>query len=722
MRKTILLLFLSLFSFGPLIARADEGMWLLMFLDKQTYKDMKAKGLKLSPKQIYDINKASLKDAVVQFGRGCTGEIISNEGLLLTNHHCGYGEIQSHSSVEHDYLLNGFWAYSKAEELPCPGLTAKFLIRMEDVSSSVLKGVDKTTSEKDREGIVAKNIKDLQEKIVENEKQKGNNYVAQIMPMFDGNQYILFVYEIFNDVRMVGAPPSSIGKFGSDTDNWMWPRHTCDFSMFRVYSDKNGKPASYSPNNVPLKPKHFLPVSLKGVQPNDFTMIMGFPGTTERFMTSQGVKNAIDVYNPSVVTARTALRNVMEAQMNKEDHIRIQYASKFAQLSNYWKFYIGQTKCLNNLNVIQTKKDLEARLDKWIKVDNARQQEYGNVLSDIEKYSASTFKYDYLSVYFNEALYRGSSCPKIAMSFFSLQKELAQNGNSDKAKQMTQALKENLKDIFKDCDQETEQKLFATGLDVFFKNVPISQQSPEFLDLAFKNSYNFDKISKDLFAKSNMVSEQKAMALLDDPTAEKITKDPMYALVMQMLGSYRQQMANIEEDQEALTQAHRLYEKAIMEMDKNKNFAPDANLTIRYTYGQVKNYKPMDGVTYNYYTTLDGVMAKEDSSSWEFAVPAKLKQLWKAKDYGQYAVGGTVPVAFISNNDITGGNSGSPVINGKGELVGIAFDGNWEAMSGNIAFNPELQRCINVDIRYVMFIIDKFAGAKNLINEIKFVK
>lgn len=719
MKKILLSVIMSLYVLMP-IAKADEGMWLLMFLDKQTYKDMKAKGLKLTPKQIYDINNTSLKDAIIQFGRGCTGEIVSSQGLILTNHHCGYSSIQSHSTVEHDYLSNGFWAYNKSEELPTPGLTAKFFIRMEDVTSEVLQGVTDNMSENDRRDIVRKNSKKIIEKTTKN-----TSYTAEVSTMFNGNQYILFVYQVYKDVRLVGAPPSSIGKFGADTDNWMWPRHTCDFSVFRVYADKDGNPAEYSQSNVPLKPKHYLPISLKGVKDNDFAMIIGYPGTTDRFLPAAGVKHAIEVYNPSVVKARQALRDVMDADMKADNKVRIQYAAKFASLSNYWKFYIGQTKCLKNLNVYDTKKELENKFTSWIKEDKSGEREkiYGNVLADIEEYYDKTSDYDYLRVYTNEAILRGSSAFTIARYTKPLV-DMADGKNftNEEWEKRNEQMKAGVDAIFKDYNVSTEEKLMAAGLSAYFRNVPLNLLGQDFVTYAFENDYDFSRIASDIFQNSTLTNQTKFNQLYDNGDISQVKNDPLYIITMQLLDNYTKKMQEIASLKDKFTQAKRLFVKGIMEMEKDKNFAPDANSTIRYTYGQVKSYSPNDGVAYNYYTTLDGVIAKEDNSSWEFKVPEKLHQLWKAKDYGRYAVNGTVPVAFITNNDITGGNSGSPVINSKGELIGLAFDGNWEAMSGNIAFNPQMQRCINVDIRYVMFIIDKFANAQNLINEMKIVQ
>ena len=716
MKKKVLLLILSVFMLVPSL-RADEGMWLLMFLDKETYKDMKAKGLKLSPKQIYDINNASLKDAIVQFGRGCTGEIVSDQGLLFTNHHCGYPQIQQYSTVEHDYLANGFWAYSKEEELPCPGLTAKFFIRMEDVTEGVLEGVKDEMSEKERYEIINTNIKKIARKSVED-----THYEAVINEMFDGNQYILFVYERFKDVRMVGAPPSSIGKFGSDTDNWMWPRHTGDFAIFRVYSDRNGNPAEYSKLNIPLKPKHHLPISLKGVRENDFAMIIGFPGSTDRFASSFGVENAINTYNPSVVNARSAVREVMDKDMRSDRKIRIQYATKFAQLSNYWKFYIGQTKCLEDLDVSGTKRDLEKRLSEWIAESPEREKEYGEVINNLGELSEIVQEYDFLRIYTNEAILRGSSAIGIGLKLRGLERELSQKGKTDRAAQMAENLKDDLKEAFKDYNEETEVKILAAGMDIYFKNVPIKHQSIEFMDLAFEKGYDFDLLAEEIFANSMLTKEENALRLLENLDSDQLSGDPLMVVMNLFINNLFENLDNVDDASTELDKNKRLFVKALMEMDSHKHFAPDANSSIRYTYGQVKSYKPQDGVVFDYYTTLEGVMKKDDPERDEFTVPSKLKELYNTKDFGRYEVNGTVPVCFITNNDITGGNSGSPVLNARGHLIGLAFDGNWEAMSGNLAFNPELQRCINVDIRYVLFIIDKFAGAQNIINELTIVR
>ncbi len=713
MKKTILSLMLGIFVLTPAL-HADEGMWMLMFLDKNA-KDMQKKGAKLSAKDIYDINNASLKDAIIQFGRGCTGEIISKEGLVLTNHHCGYGQIQAHSTVEHDYLTNGFWAYSKAEELPNPGLTAKFLVRMEDVTARISKELNKNMTESDRK----KKIEEVS-KTIKEEAIKGTNYTADVATMFDGNEFYLFIYEIYEDVRLVGAPPSSIGKFGADSDNWMWPRQTGDFSLFRIYMSPDGKPAKYSKDNVPFKPKKYLSVSTSGIKENDFVMIMGYPGTTDRFLTSYGVEMALDIKNPSIVKAREAKLGVMRKHMDADAAVRIQYASKYAQTANYWKYFIGQSKGLRNLDVYGKKKDLENSFGTWVNADPARQAEYGTALKDIQEAYSKIGKTEYFRWYFMECIARGPEILSTARQFTSLAAELKKGG--DKTNSIIESLKTSLDATFKDYDMSLDQDMLATCMDVFFRNVPMQYQPEAFMDMSFKNSYDFKKIASDVFSKSIFGDQKKIDAFLKNPTADAIEKDPAFELQKIFFDKYFAINTGLQDANDQLARGNRVFVKGIREMEKSKFFAPNANSTMRLTYGSVLNYRPSDGVLYENYTTLKGVMEKEDSTNWEFVVPAKLKELYKNKDFGPYGVNGVMPVNFIANTDITGGNSGSPMLNAKGHLIGCAFDGNWEAMSGDIAFEPDLQRTIGVDIRYVLFIIDKYAGAKNIINELTLVK
>ncbi|OQX75833.1 MAG: serine protease [Bacteroidetes bacterium 4484_249] len=717
MKKLIFALVVFLMGFQP-YSQADEGMWLPIFIDRLNYVDMQKMGLELTPEEIYSVNNSSLKDAIAIFGRGCTSEVISDQGLLLTNHHCGFGSIQAHSSLEHDYLTDGFWAQSFEEELPNPGLTAKFLIRIEDVTERVLANVTEEMTEEERYD----KIYEIAEEI-EKEATEDTDYDASVRSFFEGNEFYLFVYETYKDVRLVGAPPTSIGKFGADTDNWMWPRHTGDFSIFRVYTDKDGKPAEYSEDNIPLRPKHHLPISTAGVEKGDFAMILGYPGSTERYLTSYGVKMAIDISNQTVVDIRDKKLKIMMADMQANDEVRIKYASKYARTANYWKYFIGQTKGLKRLKVYDKKVELEEEFTKWVNADNSRIEKYGEALEDIASAYKTIDKYELVRIYEREAIERGSEILSYSGDFSNLKKELMQKDvNQEKVDKIIASLREGIEQHFKDYNASTDEKLLAAMLEMFYKNVPANQQ-PEYLKtIAAKYKGDFSKYAKKVFETSYFASPEKVEELLNKPSVKKIDKDLAYETAKAFINFYYSKIQPQTKDAyDLLDRGNRLFVAGLREMQPNKKFYPDANFTMRLTYGQVLDYYPEDAVHFNYYTTLKGVMEKEDPDNWEFVVPEKLKELYENKDYGRYGEGDIMKVCFLTNHDITGGNSGSPVINGNGELIGLAFDGNWEAMSGDIAFEPELQRTINVDIRYVLFIIDKFAGATRLIDEMTLV-
>ncbi|MGE5383180.1 MAG: S46 family peptidase [Omnitrophica WOR_2 bacterium] len=713
MKKLIILFFVLVST----LVRADEGMWLPMLIERLNYVDMQKEGLKLTPEEIYSVNHSSLKDAIIQFGNGCTGEIISDQGLVLTNHHCGYGSIQSHSTIDHDYLADGFWAMSMKDELPNEGLTARFLVRIEDVTKRVLDQLNDKMTEAERRDKVA-----AISKTITDEAEKGTGYQARVASFYEGNEFYLFVYEVYRDVRLVGAPPSSIGKFGADTDNWMWPRHTGDFSIFRVYAGPDGKPADFSKNNVPLKPRHHLPVSMGGVEKGDYAMIMGYPGSTERYTTSWGVDQAINIYNPTIVNIRAKKLGIMRADMDASRDINIKYASKYAGIANYWKYYIGQTRGLKRLKVFEEKQKIETEFNNWVNSSPERKAKYGNVLPGFESAFKTLNTYMVQRIYYSEAIARGAEIMTLANSFRSLATELAnQNPSAEKLAKIKDNLLKYSDRHFKNYNEPTDLKLMAALLQMYYENVPVDQQPASFRALVEKNKKNYLKLAETLFDKTMFTDKSKVDAFISNPDLKKLQKDPIYKLMQEFNAKFEENQKNILEANATLDRSNRLFIAGLREMQPDRKFYPDANSTMRLTYGKVLDYYPADAIHYNYYTTLKGVMEKEDSTSWEFVVPDKLKSLYEKKDFGNYGVNGEMPVCFISTNDITGGNSGSPVMNGKGELIGIAFDGNWEAMSGDIAFEPELQRTINVDIRYVLFIIDKYAGAKNLIQELTLV-
>lgn len=717
MKNTGFKIFLSFFLLFSVLgrAKADEGMWLWMSLNKN-YNEMREKGLKLTPDDIYNINHASLKDAVVSL-RFCTAEFVSPNGLMFSNHHCAYSAIQEHSSTDHDYLTDGFWARDRSEELPASGVTASILIRMEDVSNRVLADVTEEMSPVER----AKSVQGKMKEIMA-EAEDGNNYRTEVKSMLAGNQYVLFVYETYKDVRLVGAPPSSIGKFGGDADNWEWPRHTGDFSVLRVYTAPDGSPASYSKDNIPYKPRKYFPVSLEGVKEGDFSMVMGFPGRTQRYLSSYGIELAQKVSNPARIKARTRILDIIKESMNSSDDLRIKYAARYSQISNYWKYFIGQNEGLKRLQVIDGKKAEEKAFQDWANANPQRKARYGHILEDMAEVYKTLAGFDLYVQYLNEAIF----APKpmiLAYRTKRLDNLLKEDDPSEEMmQQVISKLREQAQSVYEDYDQETERKILAAAMDLFYEGVPHDQIAPEIHALYKKFKGNWDKYASYVFKKSIFASKDKFMDFLDNPSRKRLEKDPFFRILNYTLDPYFEQiMPKRRAAQTELGELQRLYIEGLMKMYPNKNFYPDANSTPRLTYGNVKGYRPRDAVYYDYFTTMKGIMEKEDPSDPEFVVSPQLKKLYREKNFGPYADNGVMHVAFISNNDITGGNSGSPVINGNGELIGIAFDGNWEAMTGDLVFDEQYKRCINVDIRYVLFVIDKFAGAGHIIDELNLV-
>jgi len=717
MRKLNLVLLLTVFFYGW--ALADEGMWLPSLIYKLNISDMQKEGLKLSAEDIYSINNSSLKDAVVALDRGsCTAELISKDGLLLTNHHCGFGEIQSHSSVEHDYLQDGFWAMSRKEELPNPGKTVTFLISVEDVTDQVLAGVTDAMNDDERNRIIRTVSSELEEKA-----KSDTHYETYVRSFFSSNKYYLFTVETFKDIRLVGAPPQALGKFGGDTDNWMWPRHTNDFSMFRVYCGPDGKPAEYSEDNIPYQPKYFLPISLKGVEKGDYAMIMGYPGRTNRYETSYGVQSTMDVTNEVRIEVREKLLNIWGDYMSTSQKARIQYASKYARSSNYYKYSIGQNKGLTNLKVIDKKQAIEKEFTTWVNADINRTEKYGKALSMIES-SFKNEEADKARSYLGEALLRGPEIFMYANRAQSLLDLLEKpEENKDKIDRIVASMKKSMDDYFKDYDAATDQKVVGTLLKLYADKNAAQYYPAFFTTVQKKYKGDFTKYAEKLFANSVFDSKEELSAFLEKPSLKALKKDMALSSAADIFAKYRDMSEKAGESRELKSEGERLFVAGLMEMKPDKVFYPDANSTMRLTYGQVKDYNPRDGVTYNYFTTTDGYLEKEIPGDDEFDVPNRMKQLLIDKDYRKYADNdGSLHTCFITNNDITGGNSGSPAINGNGELIGIAFDGNWEAMSGDIAFEPELQRCINVDIRFVLWVIDVYAGATHLVDEMQIMK
>ncbi|UOG72993.1 S46 family peptidase [Hymenobacter tibetensis] len=722
LRFRLAALALALLSFLPQ-ARADEGLWLPLLLKQLNEADMQKKGLKLTADQIYSINQGSLKDAVVQFGGGCTGEIVSSQGLLLTNHHCGYSQIQQHSSVENDYLTKGYWAMTREQELPNPGLTATFIVKMEDVTSQVLAGVPTANvQEADREKLVQANIQRVAQAAVQ-----GTHYQAFIRPFYNGNEYYLFVTEVFQDIRLVGAPPSSIGKFGGDTDNWAWPRHTGDFSMFRIYAGPDNKPAPYSKDNVPFTPRHHLPISLAGVQPGDFTLVFGFPGRTNEYLTSWGVEETYSVSNPAKIKVRDAKLKILAADMQASDKVRIQYAAKYASIANYWKKWIGENRGLKKLDAVTRKQQQEVTFQQWVNSgDEARKAAYGTLLPQLERSYTAARDYTLARDYVTEAAL-GVELVAVANSLVPLAEMVQSKVPATELATAVDKARAGVINFYRNYSAATDQKvatallpLYATGtpttlLPTYVKN--LSKQYP--------GQNGWSTYVTQLYDKSRLTSNESAQALLNEVAkgnARALLDDPAVQLASAIVSNYRTAILptyTAATDNIALLQ--RTYVAGLRQQQPERKFYPDANSTLRVAYGQVQPYAPADGVKYDFYTNLDGIMEKADPTNPEFEVPARLTELYQTKNYGSYAYKGSVPVAFIATNHTTGGNSGSPVINGRGELIGINFDRNWEGTMSDIMFDPDRVRNITLDVRYMLFVVDKFAGAKHLVNEMTLV-
>jgi len=716
MKQRIFLLLLAAIQLASTTARADEGMWLLHMLKRINEAEMQQMGLNLSAEDIYSLNQACLKDAIITLNGGsCTAEIISDQGLVLTNHHCAYGAIQGFSTVEDDILTNGFWAMALEEEKPIPDFSVTFLQRIEDVTERVLADVtsdmDQATREQTIQGVISQ--------IEEEEKGINPDFRPQIKSFYHGNEFYLFVYRDYTDIRLVGNPPESIGKFGGDTDNWMWPRHTGDFSLLRIYADGDNNPADYSEDNVPYQPKRHLKVSLDGVQNGDFTMIMGYPGSTDRFLSSRGIQQALDLYNPSVVNVRDLKLKTMKKHMDADPAVRIQYAAKYAQTANYWKYYIGQSKGLRALDVYGKKKALEDDFTAWVNESPERRTEYGAALELLSTYYENTDATVQGQVYSLEAGLIGCD-----LMLFAFRVGMGAQGlfseDADRAAGAAASLRARAEGFFKDYDMETDRDLFINLMGKYMNDIPADQQPTFFANVNDKYKGDFKRYADKMYPKSFLTDPVRFEEFIANPSEKALEKDLAIAAAMSLIESYRGYFASPEQGK--FDEGYRLLTAGLREMNPEKMWYPDANSTMRLSYGTVGDYDPADAVHYDFVTTSDGILQKKDNSNPEFVVDGTLESLLRQRDFGRYADDdGNLVLCFISNNDITGGNSGSPVMNGNGDLIGLVFDGNWEAMSGDIAFEPELQRTISVDIRYVMWVIDKMAGAQNLIDEIDFV-
>jgi len=716
MKKYFLLLLLTVSLLGK--SFAEEGMWLPQLLQSLNEKQMKKMGMKINASDIYNISKGSLKDAIVSFGGFCTAEVISDQGLLLTNHHCGFDAIQNHSSIQNNYIRDGFWAYNKDQELRNEGLFATFIIRIEDVTASVLKDITAGMSERERQSAIDKNMVALRASV-----KKESYQDLFVRAFFEGNKYYLFVTETYRDVRLVGAPPSSVGNYGKDTDNWMWPRHTGDFSMFRIYAGKDNKPAAYSPDNVPYKPKRSLNISLDGVKEGDFTMVFGFPGRTNEYLHSSAIEQTMKVSDPAKIGIRTKALNVIDGFMRRDEEIKIQYAAKYASISNAWKKWQGEVLGLTKTNAVAKRKELEASFEKIVLQKPEFNLAYMNLLANLKQAYTDIEPYAYARDYYTEIF------PRIELLGFagqlnSLVNALEKNGEAGYNTAKEKALS-SLEELFKEYNANVDQKLFEVLIEMYVSDQKDMYVSPLFKDMLKQHGNNYSTAASNLYAITKLGSLASVKALLTGnpkSVCDAIKADPAFRLAMDMQKTYSSNVSpKLNELQAKINQLQRTYMQAQMDVFTQKAFYPDANSTLRVTYGNVKPYQPRDAVKFDFYSYMDGVMEKYKPGDYEFDLPQKLIDLYKKKDFGRYGVNGRQPVCFIAANHTTGGNSGSPALDANGNLIGLNFDRVWEGTMSDINYDPTICRNIMVDIRYVLFIVDKYAEAKNIISELKLV-
>lgn len=720
LRKIYLVLILFVLA-GNFKAHAHEGMWIPSLI-KMFLSDMKADGLKLSADDIYSVNKSSLKDAIAQFGGGCTSEIVSNQGLLLTNHHCGFSQIQSHSTLENDYLKDGFWAMSKSEELPNPGLTATFIVRIEDVTEKVLDGVSSDMEENARMGKIRDNIASIEKATEANEP---DNHSAEIRDFFYGNQYFMIVTKTYRDVRLVGAPPSAVGKYGGDTDNWLWPRHTGDFSVFRIYANDKNEPGDYSPDNVPYQPAHHFPVNIQGIEPGDFTMVYGFPGRTQQYLHSAAVRFITQEMNPRAIAMRDKSLDIIVAGMESSDEIRIQYAAKQARIANAWKKWQGENRGLDRLDALNKKESFEQQFASKVNADPKLKAEYGKVLSALEGMYEPGKKLMMARAMLIEFFFVGPEFIRHAQAYQQLVEEFEEL-EEDKIKELVEGRKNAMPGYYKNYQPMIDQKILAALYPMYIDGLDPEYRPEIHAELQSKYGGDWEKMAADFFENSPFVNLEKEQELLDNfgkKSVKNLRKDFSYRLSVAVLDVWRSKAAREYFQWETeLSQNMRTYVKGMMQVFPDKQYWPDANSTLRLAWGKVKGSEPRDGVVYNPFTTLDGVVAKYVPGDREFDLPERLLELHRKKDYGQYGKDGVLNVCFTANNHTTGGNSGSPVLNANGHLIGINFDRSWESTMSDIMYDPELCRNITVDIRYVLFIMDKYAGAGHLVKEMTLIK